>query len=301
MKKFILYSIIFIASFFLFDKIFYVFLYISPKLEKDTRLEQILQGKVNKDIIIMGSSRGEADINAKQIQDSLHLSTINLAYSGSNIIFHEFLLRTLLKYNSKPKMIIIPLDDPSELQYNNTINFRFDRLYPLVKYNYINDEMIRQKQKNILSRYFVLARINKTNFKIFNNLAPEKKNKSQKKNKKDKKQLLYKSSIKKYDRKKDLPEKINAFLLFHLTCINNNIQIVYVFPPNFKKLNPAFQLRIKELTENYPFFYCYDTFKTEYRNKIYFSDESHLNKNGARLFTNEIISYIKTTILNNSN
>ena len=103
MKKFIIQILVFSITFILFEKVFYVFLYVSPKLEKDKRLEYVLNGNMNKDLIVLGSSRGARNVIASQIEDSLTISTYNLSYPGSDIEFHEFLLRSLIKYNKKPK------------------------------------------------------------------------------------------------------------------------------------------------------------------------------------------------------
>ncbi|CAN0604097.1 unnamed protein product, partial [Ectocarpus sp. 12 AP-2014] len=142
------------------------FLLLSPNLEADKRLEKLVTGNINKEIIIIGSSRGARNLIAKQIEDSLHLTSFNLSYPGSDIDFQNFILKTLLKFNKTPKIILLSLDDPIEFKKNDFLNFRLDRLYPLARFNYINDEMIRRGEKNFLSQFLVLSRINKVNFDL---------------------------------------------------------------------------------------------------------------------------------------
>ena len=105
MKKFLISVFIFCAIFFIIDKAFYFFMERSAALEKDNRLEKVITGKMNKDIILLGSSRGARDIIASQIEDSLQLSTYNLSYPGSDIEFHEFLLKSVLKFNKAPRLL----------------------------------------------------------------------------------------------------------------------------------------------------------------------------------------------------
>ena len=69
----------------------------SSKLEVDNRLEKIITGKIKADILVFGSSRGARSVIASQISDSLHTSAYNLAFPGSDITFHSFLLEQLLK------------------------------------------------------------------------------------------------------------------------------------------------------------------------------------------------------------
>ena len=80
MKKFIVKILIFSTVFFLFDRLFYIFLDLSPKQEVDKRLDYVINGNMNKDLIIIGSSRGARDLIAKQIEDSLNISCYNLSY-----------------------------------------------------------------------------------------------------------------------------------------------------------------------------------------------------------------------------
>ena len=167
MKKFIITILLFAVVFFLFDKLFYVFIYTAPSKEVDKRLELLITGNINKDLIIIGSSRGARNIIANQIEAKTGLTSFNLSYPGSDIEFHEFLLKTLLKFNKPPKVILLPIDNAAELTQNETIKFRLDRLYPLVKYNYISQELVNRNEKNDkLLKYFMLHRICKSNFSI---------------------------------------------------------------------------------------------------------------------------------------
>ena len=100
---------------------------------------------------------------AGQIEESLGLSSYNLSYPGSDVEFHEFVLRSLLQFNRKPRVVLLVVDDPDELLPSTSLTFRYDRLYPLVS-NYINNEMISRGQKSILSRWLCVCRVNRSNF-----------------------------------------------------------------------------------------------------------------------------------------
>jgi len=297
MKKFLIRILVFGISFFLIEKIFYLLLLVSPSLEKDNRLEKIINGKINKELIVMGSSRGARNIIAGQIEDSLGISSYNLSYPGSDIEFHEFLLESLLKFNKPPKIVLLAIDDPSELLPSESIKFRFDRLYPLAKYSYIHKEMIKRGEKDFLSNFFALSRINKYNFYIvkkhFNALDTIRDCGSmpisfQRKNR----NFNYKSIENEYQSSNELFNKVEAFLKFQQKCISNNIELYMIFSPNFQPHNPSFEKRLIELSYPEVSFFVYDTINSIYRNNSYFYDEAHLQTNGAIIFTNEIINYL---------
>lgn len=298
MFKFLKKILIFGIIFFIFDKVFLFFIYKSPSLEVDNRLEKIINGDLNKDLIVMGSSRGARNIIAKQIEDSLKIPAYNLSYPGSDIEFHEFLLRSLIKFNKKPKVILLAVDDPAELLPSESINFRFDRLYPLVKHDYIIDEMISKGKKNIFSYAFALGRINTTNFdlkiKRFSELDTiiECGSMPISFQRKDR-DFIYFENNSDYDTKKESKVKLSYFNQFIESCKYNNIKLYFVFSPNFVQCNEKFENRMKSLSGNVAHFIHYDTSKAIYKNKFYYYDEAHLKKNGAEIFTYEIIEKLK--------
>jgi len=299
MKKFIYTLLLFVTAFFILDKIFLFFIYLAPNSEVDMRLEQLITGKINKECIVIGSSRGARNIIAKQIEKGTGLSTYNLSYPGSDIEFHEFLLRSLLKFNQKPKIVLLAVDDPSELLPSKSIKFRLDLLYPIVKYTYINNELIARGEKNYLSKILCLSRINKSNFdlrkKHFSALDTiidcgsmpisfQRENRI----------FKYDTINQYYLMKNELTNKVNAFTNFQQMCNNNGIKLYVVFSPNFQQHNFIFEKRIKELTNNNVGYFIYDFSNIIYKDKSYFYDEGHLQTKGARIFTDELVKFLNT-------
>ena len=298
MKPFLIKALLFGAAFFLFDKLFFVFEYYSPGTEVDKRLEFLINGQLNKDIFVIGSSRGARDIIAEEVGTATGQSVYNLSYPGSNVEFHEFVLRTLVKFNSKPKTVLLVVDEPSELSPGESIKFRLDRLYPLVKYEYINKELIdRGEKKAILSRLFVLNRINKSNFdlrkKRFNpldtifacgSMPVSFRNESKK--------WEFSHDTLSYPIEGELPAKLKAFNKILDICKSNHINLVLVFPPNSTKHSKLFENRLSILAGAHVYRYMYDTTNEIYKNKFFYYDESHLTRQGASIFTREISTFI---------
>ncbi|UPT70590.1 MAG: hypothetical protein M0D53_16190 [Flavobacterium sp. JAD_PAG50586_2] len=103
MKLFLKRLLLFSLIFFIVDKAFILVRSRCNENEYDKRLELILNGAMNKDLLIFGSSRGARGVIASQIEDSLNVKCYNLSYIKSNIEFHEFLLKVLIRHNKSPK------------------------------------------------------------------------------------------------------------------------------------------------------------------------------------------------------
>tara|TARA_B100000927_G_scaffold287587_1_gene280713 strand:+ start:69 stop:977 length:909 start_codon:yes stop_codon:yes gene_type:complete len=298
MKAFILKSVFFVVLFFVLEKIFFVFIFNAPSLENDRRLEKVLKGNLNKELYIIGSSRGARNIIASQIKDSLKISCFNLSYPGSNIVFHEFILKAIVKHNKTPKIILLTVDDMVQFFESDVLTFRFERLYPLVYYNYVNDLLIERGEKTFLSQYLALARVNRVNFRF-------KKRKAVKLDalmdcgsmpipfQKEGLTLTYKTIKESYDRSLELVEKIDAFKSFQNICAENKIKLFVVFSPMLRSGSSLFEKRIKMLSLDDVNFIKFNDLNTAYKKNDFYYDEGHLNTKGAIVFTNDIISNLK--------
>jgi hypothetical protein len=301
MKKFLLKIGLFALVLFIFDKGFYYFLDKAPTLEYDQRLEQVINGKINKDLIVLGSSRGAGNIIASQIEKETKLSSYNLSYTGSNVLFHEFILKSVLKFNKKPKKIILSIDSTHEFIYEETLNFKFDKLYPLSKYNYINNELIDKKERNIASLLFCLGRLSKNSFSLKKEQIPTKNpflpcGSMPFVEKLPGSNIEFSKNIEVYDIKKELPEKLKAFKNIQTICNENNIQLIFVFSPNFKAYNVDFEKRFRKLMLPENKILIYNKTNPIYKDKAYYFDVSHLMKSGAVIFTSEISTFINKNI-----
>ncbi|WP_445454327.1 hypothetical protein [Flavobacterium sp. 25HG05S-40] len=297
MKKFLKNLLIFGLMFFVLDKIFIFFIAVSPDKEVDKRLELLINGKINKELVVLGSSRGARNIIASEIEKKTGHSAYNLAYPGSDIEFHEFIVRSLLKFNNAPKVILLSVDYPMALLPDSILNFRLDRMYPLVKYNYINDELIARGEKNIIaSNLFALSRMNKTNFDIrqkkFTALDTLYADGSMPISFQKPNEDWTASKVTAYNQKKELQVKVASFQKIIALCQRKNIKLIIIQPPLFDEMDRAFKKRLQQLSHFKVPFLEYNTQNPVYKNKAYFYDKTHLNRKGALVFTDEIANYI---------
>lgn len=301
MKSFLLKSLLFLAIFFVLEKSLILIRNTAPERELDRRLEYILNGKIDASVVVIGSSRGARDIIASTIADSLHTTAYNLSYPGSNIFFHEYLLEKLLEFkNKKPKLVILAADDPAELSLDNTINFRFDRLYPLVKYEDVRKTLVEKEEKDkVLSQVFIVHQLGLSNFDLrkkhfdpqdtllADGSMPISFRSSKFKKSFSDKYNIYNPAIEDSNKVKSLNNFINL-------CRNNNITVLLALAPNFGNPSKGFKQRMEEYaTPLNAHVMIYDTSKPVYKNENYYFDAGHLTKDGAAFFTDDIIGYVK--------
>lgn len=299
MRKFIINLTIFGLLFFVYDKLFIVFKDYSADKEIDKRLELVLTGKMNKEIIILGSSRGANNIIAGEIEKELGETAFNLSYPASDVTFHDFLLRALVKYNKPPKTLLLAIDDPLELLPTNTQVFRFERLYPLVKYDFVNQEMVDKGVKNkLVSELFVLHQINKSNLNLNQKkFSPEDTIMPcgsmpisfQRAGRK----WVYEHSNTNYSISNEVAEKLNSFKNIMKICEQYKIKLILITTPNYRNRNLRFEQRIQQLSAKQAVFYQFNNANAIYKNKDYFYDESHLNRKGAEIFTKELVNFLR--------
>lgn len=287
---------LFFLLFFLIEKGTWFFISETPKREYDKRLEALIKGKINKDIIVIGSSKGAGNILANQLETETGLTSYNLSYQGSNVNFHHFILKTLLKFNKTPKYIVLSIDSPSEFKTDISLNYRKDALLPLTKYNYINTELVQQGINSPMSYLFLLGRYNKYHA-VFRDVFVNTNNPidsfgSMGIIKKKKVALNYNQEIERYNKNFEDKTKLEAFKAIQDICKVNKIDLIFVFSPSFSVFDSSFFKRFEKLKKPENRIFVYDTLKSVYRNPDFFYDESHLLTNGAKFFTSEISEFI---------
>jgi len=301
MKKFILRIFLFGFIFFIVDKSFLLVRNTIPDRDFDNRLERILEGDLNnKDIIILGSSRGESNILANEIENYFNLKAFNLSYGGSSISFQKFVLEKYLKYNTKPKLIIKVIDDDFEFKTHDLIGqdrgYRFDRLYPITKYEDIREKLIELGDKNlILSNLFIIHQLNLSafNFKVKGVKKGVLEYGALNLNSHTKIKESYNSQDMSFNTNDNAKKEIEAFKSIQNICSANEIQIIYAVSPVYRKMNQEWLDDTRKIINDDKNIFVFDTINEFYKQKEVYGDKSHLNLVGATQFTNDIMIFIE--------
>jgi hypothetical protein len=302
MKKFLTQLLCFGLLFLAIDRCLIVLRNYVPQLEVDKRLEQLLQQKMKADVFVFGSSRGARDVIASQLGDSLQQKVYNLSYPGGDIEFQYFVLQQLLKTH-KPKAILLVMDENTEVGASENVRYRLDRLYPLVKYPAVREELIRKGEKNkYLSELFILHQLNKSNFDFRHRkpspldtplacgsmpITTQMPDFTRK----------FDTAIPVYEPQKEFASKRYYFNQFLNACEKANTQVVLVFPPNFYAPSPAFYARMQQLAAHRAYLMRYNSADVRYKNATYFNDKHHLRQSGAQLFTAELAGFIREQLV----
>lgn len=301
MKKFIIKCSVFILVFFLLDKAFVVFRNLSAKHDFDKRLELVLNGKVNKDLLIFGSSRADSNIATWMLQDSLNIEAYNLSYRGATISFQEFVLKQLIVNNNKPKYIIKLLDNDFELMHQDydghVRSFRIDRLTPLIKYSEIRNELINKGEKNkVFSKLFVLHQLSKSN--LYNSKPPKLNDtilefgaKPNNRHIEDLKWTYKNARV--YNKSLEIPDEIESFLNFQKICAEHDIKLILATSPVFYSMDDGWLERMEELILPTATLYIHNKEDKQYLNPENYFNYSHLNRDGALVYTKELIDFLK--------
>lgn len=301
MTKFLYKIAIFALLFFVLDKLFLLWEAKLPELEYDQRLEQLITGKIQQEVLVLGSSRGARGILANKLEEATGYTTYNLSYPGSDILFHAFLLEKCLE-KTKAKMIVLVLDDPGAFYDYETINFRYDKLNPLTTYPEIRAELVKRGKKiSYVTDWVVSYRVRET---FPSNLkAKEKTSKETIRTHGSMPLDFTKPEFKGkfaaamvYDLNRENKEKRDALVEMVELAKYNKVKLLLVYPPNFYPPTKAFRNRIETLVGADALIYAYNDSDSSYQNPNYFYDESHLKINGASIFTEELSRAIKAIL-----
>lgn len=266
----------------------------------------IYNGKVKSDVVIYGSSRAMVHLDPDIIRDSLHVSAYNLGINGHNFRLQYFRHKELMKYNGKPGFIIHSVDIFTLARRNDLFNM--EQFLPYMLFN----EELHQWIKPYLGYkgydyYLPLVRY----YGQFNAVGQALKSAFQTENCKSRhlgyagQNLIWNDDLDKAKRKfPDYravvdPETLTLFDQYLRDCQKEGIPVILVYSPEYIE-GQDFVKNRNEIISTFSMFAAkYNIPFLDYSNdsisykKDYFYNASHLNKLGATVFTNKLISDIR--------
>lgn len=304
MKKRILRYLLFFAILIVADQVVgRVISVLAKKQTRDDRIGQLLDGKINADIAIIGSSRALNNYSPAIISKQTGLTCYNFGVSGSSILFHEVIFDLILQQEHKPKLIIYNLDDRGILFAVDGIVHRKDVLFPYVDNAIVNRNICEQLKKRHFATY--LSETYRQNVNFFNAmkyLAYGRENPDYKTTNFDDlgSNLLiqrpgdpiplfieteYDVSTMTLD-----SSYIEAFKQIQLKCKQNNVKLVLSLPPLYAKNSIGFkELIIKHSIEGVELL----DFRDKMQDSSYFFNPDHMNRKGAVVFSEILAKEIK--------
>lgn len=292
-------------------------LFLSRSLKKNQSIDfargeysiwnDLYEGKIDSDVVIYGSSRAWVQINPFIIQDSLNTSVYNLGMDGHNFWLQYLRHNILLEKNVKPKLIILSVDLFTLQKRVDLYNYQ-----QFMPYMLWNEKMIHSLSSyagfkavdfyiplvRYMGHYDFIARGLNERFNFNIHLKQERKRGFAAMDKEWNNDLeLATNKMDKYRVEVD-SATIALFDDFIIECKKENIQLVMVYPPEyidgqkfvenrgeiinlFKGFAEEHSLKFLDFSKNK---LCYD--------KTYFYNASHLNKEGAEIFSKELTKHI---------
>jgi hypothetical protein len=272
------------------------------KYEDASVWNEITNGGIDADILIMGSSRAATHIDPNAITQLSGASCYNLGMMGHNFFIEDARYNYYLKFNKAPKMIILSLDYESLQRRSDLFNHtqflaylddsviagatrqyegfsEYDYKLPLLKYvgeqtlifslfrNYFKPECNRpDRSKGFFARDF---RWNKEVDITLDTLKPY---------------TVEPDSL-----------SVRAFEYFLEQCKRKGIQVVFVHTP----VHPLGQAKVINSSQIIDMYYNFAKNNkymlldyagdTMCGNKEYFMNSTHLNKYGAKFFTQKLV------------
>ena len=266
----------------------------------------IYSSNINSDIVIYGSSRAWTHISPQIIEDSLHINSYNFGIDGHNFWLQYFRHKELLKYNKKPKLIILSLDiftlcksielynyqqflpfllwNKDMYQYTSPyIAFStYDYYIPLIRY--------RNERSSLCAALRSFVNFNNTPLRTKGYMGVNANWNNDLENAK-----LIRDS---YDVNLD-SSTVWLFEQFISECNSDGIELILVYSPEYIE-GQSFVKNREEMISKYKYFakkynllfldYSKDELSIQKHN---FRNSQHLNKMGSEVFTKRLIHDIK--------
>ena len=295
LRKFMSGAAAFVILFFVLDRVIGYGLHFCSKLTsgESRKLEWLFEGKLNADLLVIGSSRASVDIIPRVIQDVTGISGFNLGFQASNTEFHEFLLSLYLKHNPPPRYILKVVDPYEfELRPPFMLYFRLDVFYPFIDRPEMRRLLI---ERGDLNPHFTFLKsfLYQQGFSILRTFQKNHQGEishgepgldgyieSEDKWHVDRGAPVYQQE--EYDIKKENPVLRSSLLKIMRDARACGARVVFVFPPHLLKITDLTKKRIMELAGKDAVYLDYSSFSSD---KRLFVNETHLSMEGARLLS----------------
>jgi len=271
----------------------------------------IIESKINADVLIMGNSRAFSHFSPRIIDSTLHVNSYNIGMGGQPFNVQYMRYQIYEKHNRMPRLIIQNIDFVTF--FHAKMGHEREQVFP-----FVSDKFLRNELSNYgftkpeiylpLYRYFGYQIVVKNGlleyFKIKHyNSQPSYKGYRPEQGSWDGTEL---DKITKIEPAMD-STTIHLFDEFLSHCYKNHIQVVLVNTPVYYKATQKiinadkFNSLITGFSKKYKILYldyakdpmCFDT--------VFFHIAEHLNKNGAELFSAKFSNDLKKLSILKSN
>jgi hypothetical protein len=273
------------------------------------KMDVAFKGEEKIDILFFGNSAVHFGINPYYVDSITGVSSYNFGYGGANIVTMSMMLRGYMETHPKPKAVVFSVDHSSFWEKGE-----FDNHH--LFFYYVNNKAVDQHLKEKGYRTWIIKIFPFLKYSYFDDYNRGTIVQGLKGSPFEKNSVTYKGFINTNESHlqfarldADVPLELHRSSnrhaqLFHETieyCRTNGIQMILVFPPRLYPKPPTLQQTIfmdtmltrTVSTYNLPYRRYDDTFQFK---PYHFSDNIHLNKDGATRYSVMIGSYIDSCL-----
>ena len=304
-KSFFLRLIIFIVAFLITDYLAgYAFKYLDSHAGDKFARENFIRHDMNADVIIMGSSKAAHHYVPSILSDSLGLSVYNCGQRGNGIIYEYGRLATIYDRYT-PKIIIVDVIKGYDLDVNDN-----SRYLDFLKFDYGTNAKVDSLFTIIdtWSKYKMLINCYRYNSTICDLLINTVLKNRQRFNKDGYSPLRGSKLNKEKKQKTEKSSKIELDSL-KVSCLEQiakgkkaNCSMFFVISPTYNIINKDDYTIVRNICKKYNIpLLEYENDKRFVGNKELFYESSHLNNEGATVFSKMLATDIKNAIRTDNN
>lgn len=269
---------------------------------------EIYESKIKADIVILGTSRAEVQYDTEIIKQITGLKTYNLGLSGTHYNILKIRWKAYLNHNSKPKILVLDLDDSAMLDSKEIYNkfqylpyfntqeygsvakefdddYYFEKYIPIYKYR--GYEMSVYDQIKSLKDFSYCPK--NVNGYLENDIKWIERDFAFLKKLKEKSKVKEKFCIKKY---KNGLAALNEIIK---DCKQNNIKVIFVWSPSYFEAHSHFAFTkecineiVDEISKQNNIKYYNFSKDSVCLKRENFYNSMHMNKIGVAQFSRKI-------------
>ncbi len=260
------------------------------------KLNELILKNNNFDIIFLGSSRVNWTINPKIIDSISHANSFNFGLDGAYIVEDQINLNAYLKTHEKPKLLVINID-PKILNTTNEIKTP-SRYLPYVNHPEVYDTLSKYSSWPIVSKYFPFVGASFYTDGIINQslqafIQPERKMENYYKGFSPLKKVWESTADESAEGLLKIEYTPKGIILFRnflkeVKQKDIRLQLIYspqLYFPQYRDKHLDFVKFLSSIADSYGFSIIDYSNMNICNNKKYFFDATHLNVEGANVFS----------------
>lgn len=298
LKKILLFTCIVLASIYLIEYA----IDLSYKKRVHFKYNWLLKHEIDREVMIFGSSVAYHQFDPVIIRNTIGRSVYNMGWDGIFFVQYQGLMKELLTYTTKCKYVVIACDFDN--LWKNKYITRPDLFYAHLSNKYVYEALHEMEPEKIFRAKYIpgykLTLLNKNFYQEIFYAWP---------NDTSINNMVYFPSDKSWDPMNDVkpfyakcdPEIYASMKQVIASYTKKGIKVILVIPPinkeGYNKVkNPDFiKNKYRALTSSDVFFFDYTT-DSLCKSRKYFHNYSHLNKEGANIFSHTFANDLNKVI-----